>query len=141
MVRRIFWMAVGAGAAVWAMGKANEAVHRLTPDSLSGTAARGALHAGDAAKRFALDVKAGMAERERQLRADLGLDGSAVVEPPRRLLRGAAADGSGRAISAAPGSPAAALPPSRTPRTPQAIVAKSRQRELPGRTTDRKDPH
>ncbi|MEV7781267.1 DUF6167 family protein [Kitasatospora sp. NPDC088351] len=109
MVRRIFWMAVGAGATVWAMNKANEAVHRLTPDSLSGTAARGALHLGDAAKRFALDVKAGMAEREEQLREDLGLDGTAVVEPRRRrVLRG---EPQYRAISAAPGSPAAALPP------------------------------
>lgn len=136
-------MAVGAGATVWAMNKANEAVHRLTPDSLSGTAARGALHLGDAAKRFAQDVRAGMAEREQQLRADLGLDGSAVVEPPRRrALSGAAGSGGDRAISAAPGSPAAALPPSpRAPRTPQTIVAKPRQRELPGRTTDRKDPH
>ncbi|QKW18638.1 hypothetical protein HUT16_05785 [Kitasatospora sp. NA04385] len=145
MVRRIFWMAVGAGATVWAMNKANEAVHRLTPDSLSGTAARGALRFGDAARRFALDVRAGMDERERELRADLGLDGTAVVEPPRRrALSGAAADDGARAISAAPGSPAAALPPSaRTERrtTPQTIVAKPRQRELPGRTTDRKDPH
>ncbi len=139
-------MAVGAGATVWAMNRANEAVHRLTPDSLSGTAARGALRLGDAAKRFALDVKAGMDERERELRADLGLDGTAVVEPPRRraLSGSASADDGVRAISAAPGSPAAALPPSpRAPRrtTPQTIVAKPRQRELPGRTTDRKDPH
>ncbi|GLW57135.1 hypothetical protein Kpho01_51460 [Kitasatospora phosalacinea] len=138
-------MAVGAGATVWAMNKANEAVHRLTPDSLSGTAARGALQLGDAARRFARDVRSGMDERERELRADLGLDGTAVVEPPRRrALGGAAADDGARAISAAPGSPAAALPPSpRAPRrtTPQTIVAKPRQRELPGRTTDRKDPH
>ncbi|KDN86949.1 DUF6167 family protein [Kitasatospora cheerisanensis] len=144
MVRRIFWMAVGAGATVWAMNKANEAVHRLTPDSLSGTAARGALQLGDAARQFARDVKAGMAEREEQLRADLGLDGTAVVEPPRRrTLSGAAGAGGDRAISAAPGSPAAALPtPRGTRRTPpQTIVAKPRQRELPGSTTDRKDPH
>lgn len=90
MVRRIFWMAVGAGATVWAMNKANEAVHRLTPDSLSGTAARGALHLGDLAKQFARDVQAGMAEREEQLKDDLGLHGTAVVEPrgDRRSLLG-----------------------------------------------------
>ncbi|MFD9129372.1 DUF6167 family protein [Kitasatospora sp. NPDC059571] len=138
MVRRIFWMAVGAGATVWAMNKANEAVHRLTPDSLSGTAARGALHLGDAAKRFARDVRAGMAEREEQLRADLGLDGTAVVEPPRR--RALRPEPGHRAISAAPGSPAAALPPTRSTTTPS--IAESRQRRaLPGsnqtgRTTD-----
>ncbi|MFG2822741.1 DUF6167 family protein [Kitasatospora sp. NPDC048365] len=137
MVRRIFWMAVGAGATVWAMNKANEAVHRLTPDSLSGTAARGALHLGDAAKRFAADVRAGMAEREAELRADLGLDGTAVVEPPRarRALRG---EPTYRAISAAPGSPGVALPQTR--KTPQAIDATSAQRQaLPGGANNRKD--
>ncbi|WP_405020457.1 DUF6167 family protein [Kitasatospora sp. NBC_00070] len=138
MVRRIFWMAVGAGATVWAMNKANEAVHRLTPDSLSGTAARGALHLGDAAKQFAADVRAGMAEREEQLRGDLGLDGTAVVEPTRRrALRG---EPQYRAISAAPGSPAAALRPSKHRKTPQAIDSTPRQLdELPGGTTNRKD--
>ncbi|MEU6231635.1 DUF6167 family protein [Kitasatospora sp. NPDC047058] len=145
MVRRIFWMAVGAGATVWAMNKANEAVHRLTPDSLSGTAARGALHLGDVAKRFAQDVKAGMAEREEQLREDLGLDGTAVVEPRRRrVLRG---EPQYRAISAAPGSPAAALPPSRGARassdgartTPAIEKTPRRALPQPGGTPNRKD--
>ncbi|MFE0461074.1 DUF6167 family protein [Kitasatospora sp. NPDC058965] len=129
MVRRIFWMTVGAGAAVWAMNKANEATRRLTPDSLSGTAARGALQLGDAARRFARDVQAGMAEREEQLRADLGLDGTAVVEPRRRQV---ARDGGYRAISAAPGSPAVALPPSRTsapPSPPENTASTPRQLE------------
>ncbi|MDH6126924.1 DUF6167 family protein [Kitasatospora sp. GP82] len=154
MVRRIFWMAVGAGATVWAMNKANEAVHRLTPDSLSGTAARSALHLGDAAKRFAADVRAGMAEREEQLKSDLGLDGTAVVEPPRRRIgahrvtdgRALRGEPRYRAISAAPGSPAAALPSSDSLRTtpqgttPQAIDATPRRlEELPGSTPNRKD--
>lgn len=138
MVRRIFWMAVGAGATVWAMNKANEAVHRLTPDSLSGTAARGALHLGDTAKRFAADVRAGMAEREEQLREDLGLAGTAVVEPPRR--RALRSEPQYRAISAAPGSPAAALRPSLHSRTPQTTDSTPRQfDELPGGVTNRKD--
>lgn len=161
MVRRIFWMAVGAGATVWAMNKANEAVQRLTPDSLSGTAARGALHLGDAAKRFAQDVKAGMAEREEQLREDLGLDGTAVVEPRRRPARpspGTALPGKRsalppsrepryRAISAAPGSPAAALPPSSSARassdgartTPAIEKTPGRALPQPGGTPNRKD--
>lgn len=141
MVRRIFWMAVGAGATVWAMNKANEAVHRLTPDSLSGTAARGALHLGDAARRFARDVRDGMAEREEQLRGDLGLDGTAVVEPRRRrTLRG---EPQYRAISAAPGSPAAALPPSGSARTTPQAIDNPPRRALPpqGGTPNRKDPH
>ncbi|WP_156178776.1 DUF6167 family protein [Saccharothrix sp. ST-888] len=141
MVRRIFWMAVGAGATVWAMKKADEAVHRLTPDSLSGTAARGALHLGDLAKRFAGDVRTAMTEREEQLKADLGLDGTAVVEPPRRRTRALRAEPQYRAISAAPGSPAAALPSSHSLRTtPQAIAATPRRLdELPGGKPNRKD--
>ncbi|MET8545997.1 DUF6167 family protein [Kitasatospora sp. NPDC004799] len=142
---RIFWMAVGAGATVWAMRKANEAVHRLTPDSLSGTAARGALHLGDLAKQFAQDVKAGMAEREEQLKDDLGLHGTAVVEPrSARVLRG---EPQYRAISAAPGSPAAALPPSRTRSAPEGArttpqtTEETPRRALPprGGTPNRKD--
>ncbi|MFB7128113.1 DUF6167 family protein [Kitasatospora sp. NPDC056273] len=140
MVRRIFWMAVGAGATVWAMNKANEAVHRLTPDSLSGTAARGALHLGDLAKQFAQDVRAGMAEREEQLKDDLGLHGTAVVEPrgDRRVLRG---EPQYRAISAVPGSPAAALPPSRSARTTPQTTEETPRRALPprGGTPNRKD--
>ncbi|MFI6449040.1 DUF6167 family protein [Kitasatospora sp. NPDC050543] len=138
MVRRIFWMAVGAGATVWAMNKANEAVHRLTPDSLSGTAARGALHLGDAAKRFAQDVRAGMAEREEELRADLGLDGTAVVEPPRRR-RALSAEPQYRAISAAPGSPAVALPSPSSARTTPPAIEQTPRRALPPRGSNRKD--
>ncbi|WP_051837695.1 DUF6167 family protein [Streptomyces sp. NRRL WC-3742] len=135
---RIFWMAVGAGATVWAMKKANEAVHRLTPDSLSGTAARGALQLGDLAKQFAQDVRAGMAEREEQLKDDLGLHGTAVVEPRRtgRALRG---EPQYRAISAAPGSPAAALPPSKSTRTTPQTIDETPRRALPRGGTNRKD--
>ncbi|MFJ6213679.1 DUF6167 family protein [Streptomyces sp. NPDC092296] len=108
-MRRVFWMAVGAGATVWAMNKANEAARRLTPDSLAGTAARGALNLGEAVRSFAGEVRTGMAEREYQLRADLGLDGTAV--PPAAQRRPAlAAPGEPveyRAIAPAPGMPGA----------------------------------
>ncbi|MFJ6620237.1 DUF6167 family protein [Kitasatospora sp. NPDC091335] len=157
MVRRIFWMAVGAGATVWAMNKANEAVHRLTPDSLSGTAARGALHLGDLAKQFAQDVKAGMAEREEQLKDDLGLHGTAVTEPRGSRPLPAAPHGRRsalppsaeryRAIPAVPGRPAAALPPSRTragsdgARTTPETTEETPRRALPprGGIPNRKD--
>ncbi|MFI6155422.1 DUF6167 family protein [Kitasatospora sp. NPDC051170] len=150
---RIFWMAVGAGATVWAMKKANEAVHRLTPDSLSGTAARGALQLGDLAKQFAQDVRAGMAEREEQLKDDLGLHGTAVVEPrrtgrarpsPTAALLGKRSalplpEPQYRAISAAPGSPAAALPPSTSTRTTPQTIDETPRRALPRGGTNRKD--
>ncbi len=74
-----------------------------------------------------------MAEREQELRAGLGLDGTAVLEPPRRRLSGPRG-GEYRAISAAPGAPsAAALPPSRS--TPNVIAPTPRQLE------QRRDKH
>ncbi|MGA5819270.1 DUF6167 family protein [Kitasatospora sp. NPDC094028] len=151
---RIFWMAVGAGATVWVMKKANEAAQRLTPESLSGTAARGALHLGDVAKQFAQDVRAGMAEREEQLKDDLGLRGSAVVEPrrtrgsrpsPATTLLGKRSalppsrEPQYRAISAAPGRPAAALPPSSSARTTPQTIDETPRRALPRGGTNRKD--
>lgn len=140
-------MAVGAGATVWAMGKANQAARRLTPTGIAGTAARGALELGDAVRHFADEVRAGMTEREEQLRADLGLDGSAVLPPPppRRALaapREPAVEY--RAIAPAPGMPAAGPVRRLTPRTtPPALETTSDPREagLRGRRPRRGGTH
>jgi hypothetical protein len=125
-VRRIFWMTVGAGAAVWAMNKANDAARRLTPESLAGTAARGALDLGDAVRSFTDEVRSGMAERESQLRGDLGLDTVRLpAPPPRRRIAAAPAAVPRRAIAPAPGTPVAGR--TRTPltarKTPEALEA------------------
>jgi len=143
-VRRIFWMAVGAGATVWAMGKANEAARRLTPTSLAGTAARGALDLGDAVRGFAGEVRAGMAEREQQLRADLGLDGSAVLPPRRALAAPREPAVEYRAIAPAPGMPGAGPVRRLTPvTTPPALETNPDPREagLRGRRPRRGSTH
>jgi hypothetical protein len=91
-MRRIFWMAVGAGATVWALNKANQVARSLTPGSLADSAARGAVDAGEAVRSFAGEVRAGMAQRELELNRQLGLDGSVLAAPGATespVLRGA----------------------------------------------------
>ncbi|MBC3841624.1 hypothetical protein GXW82_19205 [Streptacidiphilus sp. 4-A2] len=80
-MRRIFWMAVGAGATVWTINKANKVARSLTPGSLADSAANGAAELGDAARSFAAEVRAGMLQRELELNRELGLDGSVLAAP------------------------------------------------------------
>lgn len=91
-MRRIFWMAVGAGATVWTINKANRVARSLTPGSLADSAARGAVDLGGAVRSFAGEVRAGMLQRELELNRELGLDGSVLATPGGDggpILRGA----------------------------------------------------
>ncbi|MEZ0089829.1 DUF6167 family protein [Streptacidiphilus sp. EB129] len=93
-MRRIFWMAVGAGATVWTLNKANQVARSLTPGSLADSAARGAVDVGEAVRSFAGEVRAGMVQRELELNRQLGLDGSVLAAPGTPgapVLRGSAA--------------------------------------------------
>ncbi|MEV0092816.1 DUF6167 family protein [Streptomyces sp. NPDC050738] len=87
MFRRTFWFATGAAAGVWATTKVNRKIRQLTPESLAAQAANKALDAGHRLKDFALDVRAGMAQREAELGEALGLDAPPDPELPaqRRL--------------------------------------------------------
>ena len=110
-MRRIFWMAVGAGATVWTLNKANQVVRGLTPGSLADSAARGAVDLGEAVRSFAGEVRSGMAQRELELNRQLGLDGSVLAAPGRAdapVLRGSAVR---RAAIPAPLTPAHDITP------------------------------
>ncbi|MEU1075311.1 MULTISPECIES: DUF6167 family protein [unclassified Streptomyces] len=87
MFRRTFWFTAGAAAGVWATTKVNRKLKQLTPESLAARTADKAIEAGHRLKDFALDVKAGMAQRESELNDALGLNASNVRELPaqRRL--------------------------------------------------------
>ncbi|MCL6276538.1 hypothetical protein M3398_04390 [Streptomyces albidoflavus] len=74
MFRRTFWFTAGAAAGVWASHKVNQKLQRLTPESLAAQAADKALDAGHRIKDFALDVRAGMLQREAELDDVLGLN-------------------------------------------------------------------
>ncbi|MEN8652826.1 DUF6167 family protein [Streptomyces sp. 21So2-11] len=73
MFRRTFWFTAGAAAGVWATTKVNRKIKQLTPESLAAQAADKAVEAGHRLKDFALDVRAGMAQRESELGEAFGL--------------------------------------------------------------------
>ncbi|MFG2297811.1 DUF6167 family protein [Streptomyces sp. NPDC048603] len=95
MFRRTFWFTAGAAAGVWATTKVNRKLKQLTPESLAAQAAEKAVEAGHRLKDFALDVKAGMTQREDELNDALGLtqdagnpaltDNVRALPGPRRL--------------------------------------------------------
>jgi Family of unknown function (DUF6167) len=70
-VRRLFWLALGATAGVLVVRKITKTAHAFTPAGLVGSA--GGI--GDSIRYFADEVRAGMVEREAELRDALGIDG------------------------------------------------------------------
>ena len=82
MTRRVFYIALGATVGVLAFRKASQAAQRLTPSGVGQgmSAAVGGL--GDAIRAFTEEVRIGMAEREAELRAGLGIDGTPVPGDP-----------------------------------------------------------
>lgn len=76
MFRRAFWFSAGAAAGVWATTKVHRKIQQLTPESLAAQAANKAIDAGHKLKDFALDVRAGMAQREEELGDVLGMNAS-----------------------------------------------------------------
>ena len=76
MTRRVFYIALGATVGILVVRKASQAAQRFTPAGVqsSMTGALGGLT--EAIREFGANVREGMAEREYQLRTELGLDGS-----------------------------------------------------------------
>jgi hypothetical protein len=78
-VRRGFWFVAGAGAGVYVVVRARRAVEAFSPDGLRDRVAG----LGVGAQLFADEVRAGMTERETELRERLGL---ALHGPPELVL-------------------------------------------------------
>jgi hypothetical protein len=76
-MRRGFWFVAGAGAGVYVMIRARRAAEAFTPDGVRDRMAG----LGVGAHLFAEEVRAGMAERETELRERLGL----VLDGPLQL--------------------------------------------------------
>lgn len=74
-MKRVFYVALGATAGVLLVRKLTRTAEKFTPAGVSQalTEALGGL--GDALRDFGADVRVGMAEREDDLRVQLGLDG------------------------------------------------------------------
>jgi hypothetical protein len=77
-MNRGFWFVAGAGAGIYAMVKARRAVEAFTPEGISDRMAG----LGLGARLFAEEVRAGMTEKETELREQLGwtLDGPPALE-------------------------------------------------------------
>lgn len=77
-MRRLFWVAVGATAGVLVVRRLNNVTRRLTPaaggDGIS-------TRLSQAVRDFADDVKAGMAERDLELRHALGISADGGPAP------------------------------------------------------------
>jgi len=69
-MRRLFWVAVGAAAGVYAVHKVKQTLNSYSPSGL----AERATGAGGAVRAFADEVLAGMADREAELREALGME-------------------------------------------------------------------
>jgi Family of unknown function (DUF6167) len=69
-VSRLFWLTVGATAGVIVVRKVTKAAQAFTPAGLANTAGG----FGESIRYFADQVRAGMVEREAELRDALGID-------------------------------------------------------------------
>jgi len=92
---RLFWIAVGAGAGVWAARKVKDKAYKYTPEGV----ADNVTGIGEAIKYFADEIRAGMSEREQELYRAIGADVTAAALPPalpRKALPGSRVPGDDR---------------------------------------------
>jgi hypothetical protein len=73
MFRRLFWFAIGAGVAVFVIMKIRAYVKQARPEAIGHRVAESASGISESARGFVDRVRAGMAERETELRETLGL--------------------------------------------------------------------
>jgi hypothetical protein len=83
-MNRSFWFVAGAGAGVYAMVKARRAAETFTPEGIRDRMAG----LGLGAHLFAEEVRAGMTQKETELRERLGL----ALDGPREIAPSPASD-------------------------------------------------
>ena len=76
MTRRLMYIALGATVGVLVVRKATAAAHKLTPAGVQDTVTGAASGLSGRFAAFRAELRAGMAEREAELRTELGLDGT-----------------------------------------------------------------
>jgi len=80
MLRRLVWFVIGAGVAVFAYTKIRQYLKKASPDAIGQRVAGTAGGISESARGFIDRIRAGMAERETELRETLNLPDS---RPPR----------------------------------------------------------
>jgi hypothetical protein len=76
VTRRLLYIAMGATIGVLVVRQASAAAHRFTPAGLQDSASDAIGGLGGRFQSFRAELRAGMAERELELRTELGLDGT-----------------------------------------------------------------
>ena len=73
MLRRLLWFLVGAGVAIFVYLKIRNYLKKARPEAIGHRVAESASGVSDSARGFIDRVRAGMAERETELRETLGM--------------------------------------------------------------------
>jgi hypothetical protein len=73
MLRRLLWFLVGAGVAIFFYVKIRNYLKKARPEAIGHRVAESASGVSESARGFIDRVRAGMAERETELRETLGL--------------------------------------------------------------------
>ena len=80
-MRRLFWVAVGAAAGVYAVRKVQRTLHAYSPAGLADRAGGLGHSVGASVAGFVHEVRSAMAEREDELRDALGLSEAPQLTP------------------------------------------------------------
>ena len=113
-MRRLFWVAVGATAGVYAVRKVQKTLQAYSASGIAGRA--GGL--AESAKGFVAEVRVGMVEREAELREALGLDEDLDLSPAQAAEL---TDHPARPRTTSTARTAPSTPPGTTPRTSRSI--------------------
>jgi hypothetical protein len=73
LIRRLFWLGLGAALGALVFRKLSRAAQALTPQSVAGTLADALRELGSGIRDFGQDVRAAMTDREVELRGALGI--------------------------------------------------------------------
>ncbi len=73
MFGRLFWFVLGAGLAIWVFLRIRQMLRQAHPDAVGQRMAASAAGVGASARDFTDRVRAAMAEREAEIRDELGL--------------------------------------------------------------------
>lgn len=79
---RLFWIALGAAAGVYAVRKITQTAHTYSPQGLSEGLSASVANLGDGLREFADAVREGAAEREAELRLALSGDVDPTSDDP-----------------------------------------------------------
>jgi hypothetical protein len=82
-MKRLFYLAVGAGVGIAGVRKATKTAKKLTPTGLAGSAGGAISGARGSLRGFLDDIKIGMAEREMELHEALAGEAPKPFEPPQ----------------------------------------------------------